>query len=87
MSSPLTVERVIAILKDEFPVLRKMPLAPDTPLLSAGLLDSFAIVTLLASLDSVLGIDIDVDTVEVEQFETAASITELCVRASKSSSA
>jgi acyl carrier protein len=83
MSNPPTVERVIEILKGEFPLLRKMPLASDTPLLSAGLLDSFAIVTLLAALDGAFGIDVDVDQVEIEQFETPGSIAALCEKAAK----
>ena len=54
---------------------------PDTPLLSAGLLDSFAIVTLVAALDAAFAVDIDVEQVEIEEFETARTIAALCARA------
>lgn len=72
---------ILTLLKDEFPLLRKRDLKPETPLLSAGLLDSFAIVTLVAALDAAFAVDIDVEQVEIEEFETASSIAALCARA------
>ena len=83
MALPVDVEKVIGVLKQELPVLRKMTLGPDTPLLSTGLLDSFAIVTLLAALDTAFGIDVDVEKIEIEELETPGSIAALCVAASK----
>ena len=73
------VARVIAILAQEFPQLRSLQLAADTPLLSAGLLDSFAIVTLVATLEGAFGIDFDVENIPFEQFETPESIASLCL--------
>jgi len=73
------VARVTGILAEEFPLLRRMPLAADTPLLSAGLLDSFAIVTLVAVLEDAFGIDFDVENIPFEQFETPESIARLCL--------
>jgi acyl carrier protein len=78
---PATTAKVIAILEAEFPPLRKIGLRPDTALLSAGRLDSFGIVTLVATLDAEFGIDVDVEQVEIESFETPASIAALCVAA------
>jgi acyl carrier protein len=74
---------ILGLLKDEFPLLRKKDLRPDTPLLSAGLLDSFAIVTLVAALDAAFAVDIDVEQTELEAFETASTIAALCARASE----
>jgi acyl carrier protein len=73
--------RILTLLKDEFPLLQKKDLMPGTPLLSAGLLDSFAIVTLVAALDAAFAVDIDVEQVEIEEFETASTIAALCARA------
>jgi acyl carrier protein len=72
---------ILALLKEELPLLSKKDLRPDTPLLSAGLLDSFAIVTIVAALDAVFAVDIDVEKVEIEEFETASTIAALCTRA------
>ena len=82
------VSKVLEILKREFPTLRSPTLAlgPDTPLLSAGLLDSFAVVTLLATLEETLGIDLDVEAIPFERLETAATIAALCAEALQSRS-
>ena len=72
------ITKTINILKQEFPVLAGMELTPLTPLLSAGLLDSFAIVTTVAILEDELDIDIDVEKLEPEQFETATTIAGFC---------
>jgi acyl carrier protein len=79
MELSATVERVIAILHEEFPLLRRNPLRHDTALLSAGLLDSFAVITLVAALESAFGIDFDVENIPFEQFETPDSIARLCL--------
>ena len=77
------VSKVIEILKREFPMLRSpaIALGPDTALLSTGLLDSFAVVTLLATLEETLAIDLDVETIPFERLETAATIGALCSEA------
>ena len=71
------VARVTGILAEEFPLLRGIQ--PDTPLLSGGLLDSFAIVMLVAVLEGEFGIDFDVKNIPFEQFETPESIARLCL--------
>jgi len=71
--------KVIGILQAEFPLLASMELHPDTALLSAGLLDSFALVMLLATLEDTFGVEIDVETVPLEQFETPMTIAQLCL--------
>ncbi len=75
--SPL-VTRVHDLLRENFPLLRGLTLAPDTPLLSSGLLDSFAVVTLVSLLEEALSIDIDVEAIDLERFETPRAIAELC---------
>jgi D-alanine--poly(phosphoribitol) ligase subunit 2 len=72
------IPSVIDILKSEFPALRSMDLEPDTRLLSTGLLDSFALVTLLAALESAFTINVDVDSIQIEEFETPSTIAGIC---------
>ena len=81
VSGDLT-SRVLDVLQSEFPMLAERGLVADTALLSSGLLDSFALVTLIAALEEAFEIDVDVEDVEIEQFETAACIAELCRAAS-----
>jgi len=78
MTPTEAVGKVIDILKAEFPLLASMDLEPDTALLSAGLLDSFALVLLLATLEDELSLEVDVETVPLEQFETPMTIALLC---------
>lgn len=78
------LDKVITILRQELPALRKAEIGPDTALMSTGLLDSFGVVTLLAALDRALGTEIDVEQVELEQLETPAAIAALCRQASAS---
>ncbi|RYZ60976.1 MAG: hypothetical protein EOP09_20505 [Proteobacteria bacterium] len=71
------VQNIIRILRTEFPVLLDIDLKPDTALLSNGLLDSFAMVTLLASLEQDYAINVDADTLDVMLFETPNSIASI----------
>ena len=79
MTLTAATTQVIEILQAEFPLLASMELAPDTALLSAGLLDSFALVLLVATLEETFGVEVDVETLPLEQFETPHSIAQLCV--------
>jgi acyl carrier protein len=60
--------------------LSGVKLSAETALVSAGWLDSFAVVSLIAALEEALGIDIDVTKLELADFETPASIARLCAR-------
>lgn len=75
------IELVISTLKREFPLLASMELQADSALLSAGLLDSFALVMLVAILEEELKIEIDVEEVPLEQFESPSTIAQLCLNA------
>ena len=76
-----SVIQILDILRNEFPALRAVALHADTPLLSMGHLDSFAIITLLSALERAFKIDFDVDQIQMEQLETAQSLSELCIAA------
>ena len=73
-------DAVIALLHREFPMLRRQALSAQTPLLSAGLLDSFAVVTLIATIEETFGVQIDVDATGLELFETPLSMATLIMR-------
>ncbi len=75
------VQNIIRILRTEFPVLLDIDLQPTTTLLSSGLLDSFAMVTLLASLEQGYAINVDADTLDVMLFETPESIASIVLDA------
>jgi len=81
MTLPSVLASVIRTLVTEFPTLRQLDLKEDTPLYSAGLLDSFATVTLLASLEKEFDVDLNVEKLSLEQLETPRSLAELCISA------
>ena len=81
MDQASMLARVQTILREQFPALRRVQLGPDTALVSSGLLDSFALVSLLAALDEALGVEIDVEQVELEALETPARVAALCLAA------
>jgi acyl carrier protein len=72
------LKRVTGLLEAQFPVLKSLPLEPNTVLVSSGYLDSFAIVTLVSELESSFHFDINVDALDVSSFETPAAIASLC---------
>ncbi|MCK6523458.1 phosphopantetheine-binding protein [Myxococcota bacterium] len=78
MDEALMLAKVLEVLRAEFPSLKRVALGPDTALVSSGLLDSFGVVTLLAALDGAFGVEIDVEQVELDQFDTPARIAALC---------
>lgn len=80
MEQPAILAKVRDILKTEFPLLASMDLQPKTALLSAGLLDSFATITLLSALETSFGINLDINTLELSEFENMETITNLCAR-------
>ncbi len=66
------------VLRRELPSLGDTELVQDTPLLSTGLLDSFAMVTLLAALEQAFAISLDVERISLGQLETPSAIADLC---------
>ena len=81
MDQAAMLAKVTEILRAQFPALRRVALGPDTALVSSGLLDSFALVALLAALDEALGVEIDVEQVELDALETPARLAALCLEA------
>ncbi|MBC7658069.1 MAG: hypothetical protein H7249_00015 [Chitinophagaceae bacterium] len=73
------VKKIIGLLEEEFPTLSDMDLKADTALLSSGLLDSFAMVTVLSLVESAFGVSVDVNTLELSLFESPATISEVAI--------
>jgi acyl carrier protein len=73
MTRTIAVDEVVAVLA---PMVRGgKRIAADTPLLSTGLIDSFAMAELLARLEERFGVALDLDDLGVDVADTAAMIT------------
>ena len=62
------------ILKENVEELEGVELTDDLPLVSGGFMDSFDIVNLIEIFEQDLGIEIDLQNIEIEQFDNIASI-------------
>ena len=73
---PRVCERITRLIREGVGV--DVP-SPDTDLIESGLLDSLALVSLLAEIEREFGFELPLDTLEVDDFrtvETAASYVE-----------
>jgi D-alanine--poly(phosphoribitol) ligase subunit 2 len=66
-------ERVGTIIRDALNV--EVP-APDTDLIDTGLLDSLALVSLIAEIEADFGIELPLDDFDVERFRSVERIAE-----------
>ena len=75
-ADPRVCERIIRLLRDTLGV---EVTSVDTDLIESGLLDSLALVSLLAEIEREFGFELPLDTLEVDDFrtvETAAAYVE-----------
>jgi acyl carrier protein len=63
-------ERITRVLRDTLGV--EVP-SPETDLIETGLLDSLALVSLLAEIEREFGFELPLDTLEVDDFRTVAT--------------
>lgn len=68
------VERVRQLVAE---TLNLAPPDPDTDLIESGLLDSLALVELLHALETELGVEVPLDSLEIESFRSVETIAEL----------
>ena len=66
-------------MDDLLPVIRSAvqldePIDADAPLVSSGLIDSFDLVAVIASIEEHFGVQIPVDEISVETFDTPRQI-------------
>ena len=64
------MERITALVRETLGV--DVP-SPDTDLIETGLLDSLALISLLAEIEREFGFELPLDTLEVDDFRTVAS--------------
>ena len=69
-----TQNDLIGLIKREMKV--DLPLEPDTPLLSSGIINSFEVVQLLFFLENHFNVSIDPADVGVDSFDTVEQISE-----------
>lgn len=71
MSNRVVAERVRALLRE---LLVSDPPTDETDLIESGLLDSLALVELIAALEQEFGFSVQLDTLEIETFRSIDSI-------------
>ena len=67
-------ERIIEILKENIEELEEVSLNGDTQLITSGYVDSFDIINVIGLLEQEFGTTIDLEDIELEQFDTVDSI-------------
>ena len=65
-----SAERITRLIRDTLGV--EVP-SPDTDLIETGLLDSLALVSLLAEIEREFGFELPLDTLEVDDFRTVGT--------------
>ena len=66
------MNEIFAIIQSQ--LAQRFPLGPDTPLLSSGLIDSFAVAGLIAALEGKFGVRINPAGIGADNFDTPAQI-------------
>ena len=74
MADPRAVARIQALFEDALNVPAP---APDVDIIDRGLLDSLALVTLLFEMEVEFGVQIPLDSLEIEDFRTIERIASL----------
>lgn len=74
MADPVTIARIQALFED---ALSLPAPAPDVDIIDRGLLDSLALVTLLFEMEVEFGVQIPLDSLEIEDFRTIERIAAL----------
>jgi acyl carrier protein len=70
-----TVEnRLLAFLRENFPKIRNTCISFDDPLLNSGLVDSLGILSIVAFIDEELGLTVNDDEVNDDNFDTVNAI-------------
>jgi len=67
-------ESIIKLLKENIVELESVEVTDTLTLISSGYIDSFDIITILLRLEEVFCVQLPVDEIDLEQFETVALI-------------
>lgn len=73
-------EKIIKILREHIDELKEIEVKPDTELISSGYLESFDIISIVVSLEEAFGVELSLDNMELEDFNTVKSIAEMLDR-------
>jgi acyl carrier protein len=74
MADPAAVARIQTLFEEALSI--RAP-APDTDIIEAGLIDSLALVTLLFEMEVEFGVQIPLDTLDLDDFRTIDRIARL----------
>jgi len=74
-------KQVIRILHENVAELEGLEITDKTELISGGYIDSFDIVSVIGVFEEVFGIDIDLENIELEEFNTLTSICDVLRKA------
>lgn len=74
-------KKVITLLKENVEELRYIDVSSTTQLITTGFMESFDVIQLLAVLEEAFGVELPLDNLNLEDFNTAASITRIIKRA------
>lgn len=66
--------KIIELLKENVEELEGVEITDDLQLISGGFMDSFDIVNLIEVFEQSFGVDIDLQNIELEQFDNILSI-------------
>jgi methoxymalonate biosynthesis acyl carrier protein len=78
MADPVAIARIQALFQDALNIPAP---APDADIIDGGLLDSLALVTLLFEMEVEFGVQIPLDSLEIEDFRTIDRIAALVATA------
>ena len=73
-------DRITTILKENIDVLEAVDVAPDTYLISSGYVESYEIIEVIALLEETFDISVQLADLNLEDFDTVASIAEVVAR-------
>lgn len=74
-------KQVVKILYENVEELEGVEINDNTELISGGYIDSFDIVNVIGVFEEVFGIDIDLENIELEEFNTLTSICDVLRKA------
>ncbi len=74
MGEQIVEEKIIQLLKENIEELEDVELTPDTELIAGGYMESFEVIELITDLEKLFHIDISLDEIRLEEFNTPASI-------------
>lgn len=71
------LNKIFDLLKNNVVELEEVELTEDTSLIASGYLDSFEVVMILQKLEEAFAITIDLDDLNLEDFETPGKIAKM----------